>query len=86
LSSQRGIGRDVSLTPREFEQRLTAAGLADRHVRRLTRLFERVRYSPHPPGAAEEREAQECLQSIITTYEAGEPEQTHSFGGAAPRK
>jgi Domain of unknown function (DUF4129) len=68
LSEQRGMGRDPTLTPREFELRLATAGLADTHIRRLTRLFERVRYSPHPPGPAEEREAEACLRAIAEGY------------------
>lgn len=68
LSERRGIARDATLTPREFEQRLAAIGLGDAHIRRLTRLFERVRYSPHMPGPAEEHEAEACLDAIVSTY------------------
>ena len=64
----RGMGRDQTLTPREFEQRLAAAGLDDRHIQRLTRLFELVRYSQRTPGERDEREAQECLEAIIQAY------------------
>ncbi|GAB4167329.1 MAG: hypothetical protein Fur005_28620 [Roseiflexaceae bacterium] len=65
LREERGMGRDLTLTPREFEQRLAAAGLDDDKISRLTRLFERVRYSPHAPGSAEEQEAEACLEAII---------------------
>lgn len=68
FSEKRGQLRDRSLTPREFEQRLAAAGLQDSHIRRLTRLFELVRYSPHAPGPREEREAEECLSAIVASY------------------
>lgn len=68
LSQERGIVRDATMTPREFEQRLLSAGLRDEHIRRLTRLFEMVRYSPRQPGEREEREAETCLESIVNTY------------------
>jgi hypothetical protein len=68
FAEQRGMGRDRTLTPREFEQRLAAVGVDDRHIQRLTRLFELVRYSPRTPGEREEREAQECLEAIIQAY------------------
>lgn len=68
FAEKRGQLRDRSLTPREFEQRLASAGLHDSHIRRLTRLFELVRYSPHRPGPKEEREAEECLSAIVAAY------------------
>jgi hypothetical protein len=73
ISEQQGVNRDPSLTPREFEQRLAAVGLGDMHIRRLTRLFERVRYSPHPPGPPEEHEAEECLAAIIASHHTRRP-------------
>jgi hypothetical protein len=68
FSEQRGMGRDKTMTPREFEQRLAAAGLGDMHIQRLTRLFELVRYSQRMPGEREEREAQECLAAIVQSH------------------
>jgi hypothetical protein len=68
LRAERGIARDRAMTPREFEERLAGAGLDDRHIRRLTRLFERVRYSPRGPDERDEREAVACLQAIAETY------------------
>lgn len=41
-----GLERGQAMTAREFEEYLVAAGIMDEHVRRLTRLFESVRYSP----------------------------------------
>ncbi|HMO57889.1 MAG TPA: DUF4129 domain-containing protein [Roseiflexaceae bacterium] len=64
VQHERGIGRDRAMTPREFEERLVRAGFDDRHIRRLTRLFERVRYSPRPPDERDEREALACLRAI----------------------
>ncbi|HWQ12371.1 MAG TPA: DUF4129 domain-containing protein, partial [Roseiflexaceae bacterium] len=68
LEARRGIQRDKTTTPREFEARLAAAGLRDEHIRRLTRLFERVRYGPRAPGPREEREALACLRAIVEAY------------------
>src|SRR5919199_591605 len=71
LSSQRGLARDTSMTPREFEQRLAAAGLRDEHIRELTLLFEKVRYGAKHPGEREEHEAMACLTAIVQAY--GQP-------------
>jgi hypothetical protein len=65
LSERRGIERQAAMTPREFEERLQAAGLPAHHIGRLTRLFEAVRYGAHTPGAIEEREAVDCLAEIV---------------------
>lgn len=71
ISEQRGVRRDATLTPREFEQRLITIGMSDTHIRRLTRLFEWVRYSSHAAGPKEEQEAQACLEAIIMSYGVG---------------
>jgi hypothetical protein len=68
LGERRGVQRDKTMTPREFEARLAAAGLRDEHIRRLTRLFEGVRYGPRAPGEREEREALACLRAIVAAY------------------
>ncbi|HET9223096.1 MAG TPA: DUF4129 domain-containing protein, partial [Roseiflexaceae bacterium] len=69
LSEQRGVTRPRDMTPREFEQQLAAVGLGDEHIRRLTRLFERVRYGARQAGEHEEREAVACLSAIARAYE-----------------
>ncbi len=71
LQEERGLRRPRAMTPREFERRLREAGLAERPVSRLTRLFERVRYGGHRPDAREEREAQECLEEIAAACRRG---------------
>jgi hypothetical protein len=71
LTERSGVRQDQTMTPREFEQRLAATGIRDEHVRRLTRLFEAVRYGPHEPGEREEAEATECLRAIVAAY--GQP-------------
>jgi hypothetical protein len=65
LSEQRGIKRGAAMTPREFERYLTQAGLPAEHVRRLTRLFERVRYGAKVPGENQERQAIACLSAVV---------------------
>ncbi len=44
VSRERGIEREESATPREFEEILITGGLPPEPVRELTRLFEKVRY------------------------------------------
>ncbi|MCB9079854.1 MAG: DUF4129 domain-containing protein [Anaerolineaceae bacterium] len=70
LSDAQDLERQRSMTPREFEQYLSASGLDDAHIQRLTRLFERVRYSSTRPSAAEETEAAACLTAIVQAYGA----------------
>ena len=68
LSAGRGLERQSSMTPREFEQQLAAAGVRDEHVRRLTRLFEGVRYGARRAGERDKLEAQDCLAAIVRAY------------------
>lgn len=65
LSQQKGIERHKAMTPREFAERLRQTGLPAEDVRRLTRLFERVRYGAKTPGKVEETEAIACLTAIV---------------------
>jgi hypothetical protein len=65
LDERRAIRRQQNMTPREFEARLQEAGLPDEPVRRLTRLFEVVRYGVKVPGEREEREAIAALEAIV---------------------
>lgn len=68
MGRQRGLHRQKAMTPREFEQVLARAGLHDEHIRRLTRLFERFRYSAGRAGEREEQEAVACLTAIVQAY------------------
>jgi hypothetical protein len=68
LGEQRGIERQRAMTPREFEQHLAASGVRDQHIRQLTRLFERARYSSQRPSEQDERAAVDCLTAIVQTY------------------
>jgi hypothetical protein len=69
LYQSRNIQRDEAMTPREFETHLAEIGLQDRHIQRLTRLFESVRYGASSPGEAARREALDCLRAITRVYE-----------------
>jgi hypothetical protein len=64
VDRQRGLNRPVSTTPAEFAVRLEAAGLPTEPVRRLTRLFESVRYGAHTASKVEISEAVSCLGTI----------------------
>jgi hypothetical protein len=68
LAEQHNLRRAKGMTPREFEQYLADSGLADAHIRRLTRLFESVRYGDGTPSEVEEREAMACLKVIAQEY------------------
>ena len=65
LKQERGLQRQSAMTPREFEARLEEAGVPTTQVRRLTRLFEEVRYGHKHLGAEEERQAVVSLTSIV---------------------
>ena len=68
VNERRGIARDVEMTPHEFAQRLVSAGLPANPVHELTRLFERVRYSPHIADEQEMARAVACLEEIAKTF------------------
>ena len=65
LNERRGIERDQAMTPREFERHLHQAGIPEEPVRRLTRLFEGVRYGDKTPGKDQEDQAIACLTFIV---------------------
>lgn len=65
LDRERGIIRLGSMTPREFESRLAGMGLPGEPVRRLTRLFEQVRYGARVADEREEELALICLTDIV---------------------
>ena len=71
LGKQRHLHRRRGMTPREFEQFLAESGLRTEHIKRLTRLFESVRYGNKPAGHREELEAVDCLSAIVKSY--GQP-------------
>jgi hypothetical protein len=72
LNEQRGVKRKLAMTTREFEKYLEAVGLQDVHVRRLTRLFEMVRYGAKNLDERENREAVACLKAIVRACEGSQ--------------
>lgn len=64
VRDERGIEREESVTPREFERTLTAKGVPAEPIRGLTRLFEKARYGGKSPDPADEAEAVACLTAI----------------------
>lgn len=65
VSRKRGLIRQDAMTPAEFARRLERAGLPGDPVRRLTRLFESVRYGDRKSGQKEISEAVSCLTAIL---------------------
>ena len=65
LQEQRGIWRERAMTPREFETYLSRSGIPAEHVRRLTRLFEKVRYGAKAMEPEDERQALSSLGAIV---------------------
>ncbi|MBI5295685.1 MAG: DUF4129 domain-containing protein [Chloroflexi bacterium] len=65
VEKRRGLFREGAMTPSEFAARLETAGLPGDAVRRLTRLFESVRYGARTSTENEIREATICLTAIL---------------------
>ena len=65
VSRNRGLFRAKAMTPAEFARRLERAGLPGDAVRRLTRLFEAVRYGGRKSSQKEINEAVSCLTAIL---------------------
>ena len=71
VSDRKNLRRGLSMTPAEFASRLEEAGLPGDAVRRLTRLFESVRYGGRKTGPKEVNEAVACLTTVLQY--CGEP-------------
>jgi hypothetical protein len=65
VADKRQMQRDISMTPQEFAVRLERAGLPGDAVRRLTRLFEVVRYGERKSAPKDVTEAVSCLNTIL---------------------
>lgn len=65
VADKRHLQRGAAMTPAEFSLRLERAGLPGEAVKRLTRLFENVRYGGHRSGPVEVNEAVACLTTIL---------------------
>jgi membrane protease YdiL (CAAX protease family) len=73
LAEEQGIERKESMTAREFENLLEAAGVPYDPVHQLTQLFEAVRYGHWQPNPIDEEKAIHCLEAIVLyTREAKE--------------
>jgi len=65
VMEKKHIDRSASMTPSEFAIHLERAGLPADAVRRLTRLFESVRYGGYKSDAVAVKEAVVCLTTIL---------------------
>jgi hypothetical protein len=71
VSLKRQLRRAEAATPHEFALHLEQAGLPPEAVRRLTHLFERVRYGDRQSSPRDASEAVNCLETILNY--CGEP-------------
>lgn len=65
VADKRRLRREIAMTPQEFALRLERAGLPGEAVRRLTRLFEMVRYGDRKSAPKDVSEAVSCLNTIL---------------------
>jgi hypothetical protein len=65
VGERRGFTRKRGATPSEFAEELERAGLPGYTTRRLTQLFERVRYGAKQAGKDDIQEAIACLTDIL---------------------
>ncbi|MBN1564278.1 MAG: DUF4129 domain-containing protein [Anaerolineae bacterium] len=65
IKLERGISRETTTTPREFETYLIKRGLPKEALATLTRLFEQVRYGNAPSRTDDEALAVDCLTKIV---------------------
>ena len=65
VADKRRLRREISMTPQEFALRLERSGLPGDAVRRLTRLFESVRYGDRKSAQKDVNEAVSCLTTIL---------------------
>ena len=65
LEKEQGIEREDSMTTREFENLLEAAGVPHEPIHQLTRLFEAVRYGKWQSNPVDEQAAVHCLEAIL---------------------
>jgi hypothetical protein len=70
VADKQKLHREIAMTPQEFAVRLERAGLPGDAVRRLTRLFEMVRYGDRKSAPKDVTEAVSCLNTIL--YYCGE--------------
>ena len=73
LSEQRGLYRESSMTPHEFERVLIKLGFPSEPIRTLTHLFEEVRYGSIQQGENGTQMAVSSLNAIISFCKSLEP-------------
>ncbi len=66
VAEKRNIRRQGYLTPSEFADQLSRAGLPREQVFRLTRLFEAARYGDQNINTLDEKEAISCLTAVTS--------------------
>jgi len=71
VADKRKLHREIAMTPQEFALRLERAGVPGDAVRRLTGLFEIVRYGDRKSAPKDVTEAVSCLNTIL--HYCGEP-------------
>jgi hypothetical protein len=65
VADKRKLQREIAMTPQEFAVRLERAGLPGDPVRKLTGLFEMVRYGDRKSAPRDVTEAVNCLNAIL---------------------
>lgn len=65
VHDRRGLARRRDVTPGEFATLLEKIGLPAKAIRRITSLFERVRYGGRDPSPEDIEEAIACLTEIM---------------------
>lgn len=65
IQQEQNIKRSVSMTSSEFEEKLLAYDLPKEPIKRLTRIFEQVRYGSLQSTSSQLREAETSLEAII---------------------
>jgi len=70
IKAEKGIARETTMTPREFESQLVGRGFPPEATRTLTRLFEQVRYGSKQADPREETLAVNCLTDIVDACRA----------------
>jgi hypothetical protein len=71
LQQEAGVERQAYMTPAEFEHELVTGGFPRDPVKKLTYLFENVRYGNWTPTHSDERAALESLDKIINHLREG---------------
>jgi len=72
VAEKRNIKRQGYLTPSEFADQLSRAGLPKDQIFRLTQLFEAARYGARQANTLDEKEAVSCL-TAVTNYLGSQP-------------